>query len=118
MTRGRWVMSLTTTSSNMMAGGREAESCTAAEHAHLCHGDGADPLADSDRSCHHDVHGRDGARDAGGERCGSFEPRVAPAGGQVAGEISAGLFALGIVSLGMLANPAMAGSASYALSEA
>jgi Mn2+/Fe2+ NRAMP family transporter len=34
------------------------------------------------------------------------------------GEIAQGLFALGIVSLGMLAVPVMAGSTSYALSEA
>ena len=34
------------------------------------------------------------------------------------GEIAQGLFALGIVSLGMLAIPVMAGSTSYALSEA
>lgn len=34
------------------------------------------------------------------------------------GEIAEGLFALGIVSLGMLAVPVMAGSTSYALSEA
>jgi len=35
-----------------------------------------------------------------------------------AGEITQGLFALGIVSLGMLAVPVLAGSTSYALSEA
>ena len=35
-----------------------------------------------------------------------------------AGEIAQGLFALGIVSLGMLAVPVLAGSTSYALSEA
>ncbi len=35
-----------------------------------------------------------------------------------AGEISRGLFALGIVSLGMLAVPVLAGSTSFALSEA
>jgi NRAMP (natural resistance-associated macrophage protein)-like metal ion transporter len=35
-----------------------------------------------------------------------------------AGEIAQGLFALGIVSLGMLAIPVLAGSTSYALSEA
>ena len=34
------------------------------------------------------------------------------------GEIAQGLFALGIVSLGMLAIPVLAGSTSYALSEA
>jgi Mn2+/Fe2+ NRAMP family transporter len=34
------------------------------------------------------------------------------------GEIAQGLFALGIVSLGMLAIPVMAGSTSYAMSEA
>ena len=34
------------------------------------------------------------------------------------GHIALGLFALGIVSLGMLAIPVMAGSTSYALSEA